>query len=92
MPIRFVRRSASGGADSIAQVTDELACIDSTLLCISEARERAESAAKEMRQASADATLAAALEEADRELLALHRRLMDAVYFPSQREQLKLSA
>lgn len=93
MPIRFAPRNASGAADSIADVTEnELAFIDSTLLCISEARERAESAAKEMRQASADATLVAALEEADRELLALHRRLMDAVYFPSQREQLRLSA
>ena len=71
---------------------DQLALIDSTLLCISEARERAESAAKEMRKASAEATVVAVLEEADRELLALHRRLMDAVYCPAQREQLRLSA
>ncbi len=93
MPIRFASERASGAADSIAEVKDnQLALIDSTLMYISEARERAESAAKEMRQASADTTLVAALEEADRELLALHRRLMDAVYFPSQREQLRLSA
>ena len=69
-----------------------LALIDSALLCISEARERAESAAKEIREASTGETLVAALEEADRELLALHRKLMDAVYFPAQREQLRLTA
>jgi hypothetical protein len=68
------------------------AFVDSTLLCISEARERAETAVKELRGLAADASVVAALEDADRELLALHRRLMDAVYFPHQREQLRLTA
>jgi hypothetical protein len=67
--------------------------IDTALLYISEARERAEEAAKAMRELGAEERLVAAVEEADRELLALHRRLMEATYFPAPAEtQLTLSA
>jgi hypothetical protein len=67
--------------------------IDTALLYISEARERAEEAAKAMRELGAEERLVAAVEEADRELLALHRRLMEETYFPAPAEtQLTLSA
>lgn len=56
--------------------------IDETLLLLSEARERAERAAREIRSDEAgQAHLAEALETVDRELLALHRRLMDETLF-----------
>ncbi len=83
----------SGATGSIARVTeDQLTLVDSALMYISEARERAESTARELRAASADPDLVAAVEDADRELLALHKRLMDAAYFPAQSSQLRLSA
>jgi hypothetical protein len=64
--------------------------IEKTLLYISEARERAESAARTVARDGAEEHLVKALEEADRELLALHRRLMQRTYFAVQKEQLTL--
>ncbi len=64
--------------------------IEKTLLFISEARERAERAAKTLERDDADAHLIEALAEAEKELLALHRRLMQATYFAVPKEQLAL--
>jgi hypothetical protein len=64
--------------------------IEKTLLYISEARKRTEKAAKELRRGGADSHLLAALEEAERELEALGRRLMQQTYFAVPREQLTL--
>jgi hypothetical protein len=71
---------------------NEFAQVDQALLCISEARERAEQAARAMREADAEPGLVSAMEAADRELLALHRRLMESAYFGARSEQLRLSA
>jgi len=64
--------------------------IEKTLLFISEARERAERAVKTLERDDADAHLVEALAEAERELLGLHRRLMQATYFAVPKEQLAL--
>ena len=68
--------------------------IDATLLLTSEARERAEGAARLIAGTEEPAHLVAALEETDRELLALHRRLFERTYLRSgdAPEQLELSA
>lgn len=68
--------------------------IDETLLLLSEARERAERAARAISAAGGQAHVLGALERADRELLALHRRLMDEAIFhvPSAEQQLALDA
>jgi len=66
--------------------------VDQALLCISEARERAEQAAREMREAHAEPELVSAMEAADRELLAVHRRLMESTYFGARSEQLRLAS
>lgn len=62
-------------------MTDHYAEIEKSLLFVSEARERAERAAKVIAEDGAQAHLVEALREADRELLALHSRLMDRTYF-----------
>ena len=66
--------------------------VDATLLLISEARERAERAAKAVTEASGQAHVVAALERVDQELLALHKRLMEDAIFrvPSAEHQLAL--
>lgn len=51
--------------------------IDETLLLLSEARQRAERGAREAAAVGAQQHLVEALERVDRELLDLHRRLMD---------------
>ncbi len=69
--------------------------IDSVLLLLSEARERAEGAAKAIADSGGQAALVDALQSADRELLALHRRLMDGAYFGATKpavKQLELDA
>ncbi|MBA2460868.1 MAG: hypothetical protein H0V45_03740 [Actinobacteria bacterium] len=69
--------------------------IDSVLLLLSEARERAEGAAKALADEGGQAHLVEALHATDRELLALHRRLMDGAYFSSGQprpKQLELDA
>jgi hypothetical protein len=55
--------------------------IDRTLLFVSEARKRAEKTARELRRAGAEPHLVEALEEADRELEAVSRRLMQQTYW-----------
>lgn len=64
--------------------------IEKTLLYISEARLRAERAAKLIAKDGADAHLIEALEDANRELLDLHRRLMQRTYFAVPEAQLTL--
>jgi hypothetical protein len=59
----------------------QFAAIDEVLLLLSEARERAEGAAKAIAQANGQAHLVNALESVDKELLALHRRLIDETLF-----------
>ena len=69
--------------------------VDSLLLLLSEARERAEGAAKAIADADGQANLVVALETVDRELLALHKRLLDSAYFGSAApavKQLELDA
>lgn len=68
--------------------------IEQTLLLLSEARERAEGAAKAIADEGGPTHLVEALRTTDRELLALHRKLMDGAYFHAERrvEQLALDA
>lgn len=68
--------------------------VDATLLLVSEARERAERAAKTVADAGGQAHVVAALERLDQELLALHRRLLDEAVFhvPEAESQLALDA
>jgi len=65
--------------------------IEKTLLYVSDARKRAEKAAKELKRDGADAHLVAALESAERELEALGRRLMQQTYFAVPKDQLELA-
>jgi hypothetical protein len=65
--------------------------IEKTLLLISHARERAERSARAIRRDEADSPLAAALEEADRRLLAVHGELTRSSYFGEASPQLKLA-
>jgi hypothetical protein len=55
--------------------------IDETLLLLSETRERAERAARKVGGAGGQEHVVEALQRVDRELLALHRRLMDEAVF-----------
>ena len=70
--------------------------VDSLLLLLSEARERAEGAARVAAAKGGPPGLVEALETADRELLALHKRLFDGVYLGSMAKpaaaQLELDA
>ena len=68
--------------------------IDATLLLLSETRERAERAARAIAAAGGEAHVVEALERVDRELLAMHRRLLDDAIFhvPSAEQQLALDA
>lgn len=65
--------------------------IERTLLCVSEARKRAEKAVGELRRAKAEPHLVAALEDAERELEALGRHLMQKTYFAVPHEQLAIA-
>lgn len=58
--------------------------IEQTLLLLSEARERAETAARAIAEAGGPEHLVEALAATDQELLALHRRLMDGAFFRSE--------
>ena len=64
--------------------------IEKTLLYVSEARKRAEKALKELRRDDAEPHLVAALADAERELEALGRHLMQKTYFAVPKEQLSL--
>jgi hypothetical protein len=61
--------------------------IEKVLLYVSEARERAERAARTLRSDDAEPHLVEALEEAEHELLAVHRRLMQNTYFGVSEER-----
>jgi len=65
--------------------------IEKTLLYISEARLRAERAAKLIEKDGADAHLVEALREAERELERVGRLLMQQTYFAVPKEQLTIS-
>ena len=65
--------------------------IEKTLLYISEARQRAERAAKAIAKDGADAHLVEALSEAERELERVGRLLMQQTYFAVPKEQLTIS-
>jgi hypothetical protein len=67
-----------------------LAEIEKVLLYVSEARERAERAARTLRSDDAEPHLVEALEEAERELERLGRSLMQRTYFAVSMEQLSL--
>jgi ssDNA-binding replication factor A large subunit len=76
-------------------VVSHFEALDETLLLLSEARERAERAAQEVRADEGQEHIAEALERVDRKLLAMHRRLMDETYFyvpASPVKQLELGA
>jgi hypothetical protein len=64
--------------------------IDRTLLFVSEARKRAEKTAKQLRREGAEPHLVEALEQADCELEAVSRRLMQQTYWAVPKEQLSL--
>lgn len=73
----------------------QFAEVDATLLLLAEARERAERAAKAVAAAGGDPSVVSALEATDRDLLALHRRLMDQTVLRTSAEveaQLALDA
>jgi hypothetical protein len=55
--------------------------VDATLVLVAEARERAERAARTVSESAGPAHVVDALARVDRELLALHRRLMDETLF-----------
>jgi hypothetical protein len=69
---------------------EHFAEIEKTLLYVSEARERAERTARRLEKAGAEPHLVEALEEAERELEALGRTLMQRTYFAVPKEQLTL--
>ena len=65
--------------------------VDATLLLLSETRERAERAARTVAEAGGQAHVVEALERVDRELLALHGRLMDETIFNVQASSSQLA-
>jgi len=64
--------------------------IEKALLYISDARERAERAARSLAKAGAEPHLVEAMEEAERDLESLGRTLMQRTYFAVPKEQLTL--
>lgn len=64
--------------------------VEKTLLYVSEARERAERAIRILERDDAERHLIEALENAERELLGLHRKLMQATYFAVPKHQLTI--
>jgi hypothetical protein len=66
--------------------------IEKTLLYISDARQRAERAVRTIAKSGAEPHLVEALEEAERELEALGRKLMQRTYFAVPDDQLTLKA
>jgi hypothetical protein len=65
----------------VSEAEVQFGAIDEVLLLLSESRERAEGAAKAIAEAGGQAHLVAALERVDKELLVLHRRLLDETLF-----------
>ncbi len=64
--------------------------IERALLFVSEARKRAQKTAKELRRDDAEPHLVTAVEEAERKLEEIGRRLMQQTYFALPKEQLSL--
>jgi hypothetical protein len=64
--------------------------IEKVLLYVSEARERAERTIRSLEKDGAESHLIEALEEAERELEAIGRTLMQRTYFAVPKEQLTL--
>ena len=64
--------------------------IEKVLLYVSEARERAERTIRSLEKQGAEPHLVEALEEAERELEAVGRTLMQRTYFAVPKEQLTL--
>ena len=83
----------SAGGDTIDTVNEaHFAEIEKTLLYVSEARLRAERAARTIAKDGAEPHLVEALEQAERELEALGRKLMQRTYFAVPDGQLTLKA
>lgn len=61
--------------------------VEETLLLLAEARERAERAARVVAEDGGSDHAAEALQRIDRELLALHRRLMDEALFQTGQKE-----
>ena len=86
-------RSLSGKTASIPLVNEaHFAEIEKALLYISEARERAERAAQAIAKSGAEPHLVEALQQAERELEAVGRKLMQRTYFAVPDSQLTLKA
>jgi septation ring formation regulator EzrA len=64
--------------------------IEKTLLCISTARQRAERALRSISKDGGEAHLVEALEEAERDLDEIQRRVMQQTYFAVPKAQLAL--
>lgn len=64
--------------------------VDVVLLCIEDARRRAERAAADLRRSGADGFLVEALEQAQGELSATAKRLIQASFFAVPKAQLTL--
>jgi hypothetical protein len=64
--------------------------IEKVLLYVSEARERAQRTVRALEKADAEPHLVEALEDAERELEAVGRTLMQRTYFAIPKEQLTL--
>lgn len=62
-------------------VEKHMAEVETTLLYVSEARQRAEKARKALEADGADLHLIRALQECERVIAAEHKRLMQATYF-----------
>ena len=84
-------QTPSEGTPSMARVNEaHFAEIEKTLLCISTARQRAERALRAISKDDGEPHLVEALEEAERELDEIQRRLMQSTYFAVPKRQLSL--
>jgi hypothetical protein len=70
--------------------SNHLEQIDAALLCVAEARERAERAAQGLRRDGCHDELASILETADKNLFVLHGEIMRAAYFGSATSEAQL--
>lgn len=70
-------RPSASGVSILGVSVSQFEAVDETLLLLSEARERAERAAREIVASDGAQHVVDALERVDRELLTVHRRLMD---------------
>lgn len=76
-----------------AVTADQAAIVEATMLCVSEGRERAEAALRELRGEEAEPALMDALEHARSQLFDIHLRLFQATTFQaSAAGQLELAS